>query len=158
MRGGARSPLLLLGDGILAEVAVAQSIQILQRFLRVGTGREEAGVVQVQAVQISPQHDESVTVPFATGSVDNSFIIDTLAPSLVNASVTASGDHGNARAGDRILLTVQASEALTLVNLDPRNPPSLTLDFGAGGTRTAIYDAAASASASRRCVSVLVGA
>ena len=105
------------------------------------------GRIQVQAVQISPQHDESVTVPFATGSVDNSFIIDTLAPSLVNASVTASGDHGNARAGDRILLTVQASEALTLVNLDPRNPPSLTLDFGAGGTRTAIYDAAASASA-----------
>ena len=33
-----QSPLLLLGDGILAEVAVAQSIQILQGLLRVGPG------------------------------------------------------------------------------------------------------------------------
>lgn len=41
-----------LSDGVLAEVAVAQSIQILQGLLRIGAGREEAGIVQVQAVQV----------------------------------------------------------------------------------------------------------
>lgn len=103
------------------------------------------GKVVLSAVQIAPDGDESVSVPFASGSPDNAFTIDTAVPVLATVTVSANGQGGNAKAGDIVQAVVQASEALRLHDLDLNNPPRLLLDLGNGQTRYASYDPGRSA-------------
>jgi hypothetical protein len=105
------------------------------------------GKVNFSAVQISDNGDESTATAFDSGTSDKSFLIDTIAPMLASAVVTANGRNGNAKAGDVLTVTVQASERLVLNGLDPSLPPSLLLDLGSGQKRSAVYDATLSAAA-----------
>ena len=106
------------------------------------------GKVNFSAVQISDlTGDESTATTFNTGTSDKSFLIDTIAPTLVSAVVTANGSNGNAKAGDVITVTVQASEGLVLSGLNAQTPPSLQLSLGNGQMRSASYDATLSAAA-----------
>lgn len=105
------------------------------------------GKVNFAAVQISSGGDESTTTSYDPGTSDKSFLIDTVAPSLAAAVVTANGNNGNAKAGDVITVTVQASERLALTGIDASHIPSVQLDFGSGQGRTALYNAALSTAA-----------
>lgn len=105
------------------------------------------GKVNFSAVQISDNGDESTATSFDPGTSDKSFLIDTIAPTLVSAVVLANGRNGNAKAGDVLTVTVQASESLVLSGLDASHPPSLQLTLSSGQTRSAIYDATLSADA-----------
>jgi hypothetical protein len=105
------------------------------------------GGIRISATQISPEGDESVTVTFTTGHEANVFFIDTVAPVLASAAITATGFNGNAKAGDQVIVTVLASEIVQLEGLNPDHPPSVTLDLGSGQTRVAHYDPALSAAA-----------
>jgi hypothetical protein len=85
--------------------------------------------------------DESLNTAFNIGS-QKTFVIDTLAPSLVQAGLTATGLNGNAKAGDKLDVTLIASENLHWNSTNA----TLTLNLG-GQTRTATFDASASRSA-----------
>ncbi|PUE07214.1 hypothetical protein B9Z51_15275 [Limnohabitans sp. T6-5] len=90
------------------------------------------GVTQLQAVQINAAGDESLPQIFDT------FVIDTLAPQLNVAQITANGLNGNAKEDDVITVTVQLSEAVTVTAL-----PQVALQLGAQ-TVYAQYNASAS--------------
>jgi hypothetical protein len=100
------------------------------------------GKVFLSAALINSSGDESVEQQFSTGNSDNSFLIDTVLPSLAVATVSASGRDGNAKAGDVITVTVQASESLTLTGVNFPMLPTAQLNFGNGVTRSAVYNAA----------------
>jgi UDP-3-O-acyl-N-acetylglucosamine deacetylase len=102
------------------------------------------GKVKLSAVLINSSGDESLVRQFATGNGDNSFLIDTVLPSLAVATVSANGLNGNAKAGDTITVTVQASEALGFKNINNLQPPTIALDLGSGQTRNAVYSSAQS--------------
>ncbi|MEI7968959.1 MAG: Ig-like domain-containing protein [Betaproteobacteria bacterium] len=105
------------------------------------------GEIRITAVQLSPEGDESVPVAYVTGNERNAFFIDTVAPRLLSAAISATGFGGNARAGDQVVVTALASEPVTLAGLDPTRPPTVTLDLGSGQSRVATYDAALSTAA-----------
>lgn len=95
------------------------------------------GLVQLSAVQIDAQTaDESLTTRYPD------FLLDTIAPSLDLATLTASGVNGNAKAGDVITALVSVSEDLRLDLA--ASLPQLALQVGTSVV-SAQYDVAASA-------------
>lgn len=86
--------------------------------------------------------DESVDTSFNAGG-HGTFVIDTTPPTLLQASISASGLNGNAKAGDVVRVTYVASEDL----LWNANDAQVTLNFGNGQTRLASFDEAASRAA-----------
>lgn len=100
------------------------------------------GEIRLQAITVSPQQDESLPARFVTGPGLETFFIDTVDPRLTGATIMATGFNGNARADDQLVVTVQASEPLTLQGLNLAIPPTVSLDFGGGQTRTAAFDEA----------------
>ncbi len=73
----------------------------------------------------------------------NSFTLDTVAPSVLAAQVLANGLNGNAKEGDVVEVRLQMSEALQVSG----NPRVDLQGWGSNGqdARTAVYDSAASA-------------
>lgn len=111
------------------------------------------GTASVKATtqQLDPANqavlNESVETVLTLGA-STSFSIDTVAPSFVATQVLGTGRNGNAKAGDWIEWVISANEALTVTG-----QPSLVMTgFGATGqeTRTATYDATASAARGNR--------
>lgn len=104
-------------------------------------GQGVASLTATSRITTSGVLDESVSAAFTIGS-QNTFVIDTVAPSLVQAGLTATGLNGNAKAGDKLDVIFIASENLQWNNTNA----TLTLNLG-GQTRTATFDASASRSA-----------
>ena len=102
------------------------------------------GRLTFAAVQITPVGDESVLAVFDTGVSDKTFLIDTTLPLLSSVAVTANGLNGNAKAGDTVNVTVQASERLLLVGDSSGHIPTIQIDLGSGNSRTAVFNRALS--------------
>lgn len=113
-----------------------------------GTASVKATTQQLDPVNQAVLNESVETV--LTLGASTSFSIDTVAPSLVTTQVLGTGRNGNAKAGDWIEWVISANEALTVTG-----QPSLVMTgFGATGleTRTAIYDATASAARGNRAM------
>ncbi len=85
--------------------------------------------------------DESVPTTFNAGG-HGTFVIDTITPTLLQASISATGLNGNAKEGDEVRVTYVASEDLQWTATDA----TVVLNFG-GQTRTAMFDTQASRAA-----------
>ena len=95
------------------------------------------GQVSVSATQIDAQtQDESLPVWAPT------FQLDTVAPVLDLATLSANGNNGNAKAGDVIRVQLDVSEDITLSG----GTPSVTLQLGDVALQ-ALYDAVATQAA-----------
>lgn len=112
-----------------------------EQTLALGQGR-----ATVSAVQIAPgTGDESNISNFNQGAA---FVIDSVGPVFTQATISANGFAGNAKAGDVVTVSLQLSEASTLSGVVPPNLPALQLllDGGGAGSRTATFVASASSS------------
>ncbi len=87
--------------------------------------------------------NESVSTTFMAAN-QSTFAIDTVQPNLLQATLTATGVNGNAKAGDQLLVTLVASEDLSWPTGADAN---LALNFGDQATHTASFNAAASRAA-----------
>ena len=114
---------------------------LLSKAELVALGQGLASISATSRVFANGLTDESLT-SHLTVNGGSTFTIDTVAPTLLKATITASGTSGNAKAGDQIVVTLTASEALTLGSAG--GTPRLTIQLD-GSDRIATYDASASA-------------
>jgi len=101
-------------------------------------GQGEATLTATSRTFTNGVMDESVPTTFNAGG-HGTFVIDTITPTLLQASISATGLNGNAKEGDEVRVTYVASEDLQWTATDA----TVALDFG-GQTRTARFDAQAS--------------
>jgi hypothetical protein len=87
--------------------------------------------------------NESISTSFRAGN-QNTFVIDMVDPSLLQATLSATGSNGNAKAGDQVQVTLLASEVVTW---STGAGAILVLNFGSNNTRDALFDAVASRAA-----------
>lgn len=147
--GGVRSTFDVVANGG-ADLNIGEWTLLLTeaQFNALGQGTAS---VKATTQQLDPVNqavlNESVETVLTLGA-SSSFSIDTVAPSFVATQVLGTGRNGNAKAGDWIEWVISANEALTVTG-----QPSLVMTgFGATGleTRTATYDATASAARGNR--------
>lgn len=106
-------------------------------------------VARTETKNLSGVMDESLPATYMVGA-QSTFTIDTVAPVMTQASVSANGLNGNAKEGDTLRVVVTANESLNIDSTGGTPTIQIRLvqpDNSNVVLRTAVFDAQASAAA-----------